>query len=92
MVSPNSAAVWAPSVSLNWLPPAISPYDIETMEPLALPLQWGWADEAELPPAEWWTGGELAWEPPELGLDEGWLLVLDGDPDPGDEWPVFPAD
>lgn len=29
---------------------------------------------------------------PELQLDEDWVLVLDGDPDPGDEWPVYSSD
>jgi hypothetical protein len=29
---------------------------------------------------------------PELQLDEDRVLVLNGDPDPGDEWPVYSAD
>ena len=61
----------------------------QTMEPLAAPPQWGWTDETEAPPPEWWSGVEPAWEAPELQLDEDWVLVLDGDPDPGDEWPVY---
>ncbi len=73
-------------------PPPDPPYDIETMEPLAIPPQWGWTDEAEAPPPEWWIGEEPAWQAPELALDEDWVLVLDGDPDPGDEWPVYSAD
>ena len=68
------------------------PYDIETMEPLATPPQWGWTDEAEASLPEWWIGKEPAWQAPELALDEDWVLVLDGDPDRGDEWPVYPAD
>jgi len=64
----------------------------QTMEPLAIPPQWGWTDEVEAPPPEWWTGEETAWEAQELALDEDWVLVLDGDPDPGDEWPVYSAD
>ena len=42
-------------------PPPDPPYDIETMEPLAAPPKWGWTDEAEAPPAEWWAGEEPAW-------------------------------
>ena len=61
------------------------------MEPLAAPSQWGWTDEAEAPPAEWWTGEEPAWQAAELALDEDRVLVLDGDPGPGDGWPAYPA-
>jgi|GEM_PF-2554320 hypothetical protein len=29
---------------------------------------------------------------PELQLDEGWVLMLDEDPDPRDEWPAYSFD
>ncbi len=32
------------------------PFDIETMEPLDVPPQWGWSDEIEPPPEDWWRG------------------------------------
>ncbi len=37
-------------------------------------------------------GEEPAWQAPELALGEDWVLVLDGDPDPGDKWPVYSSD
>ena len=58
------------------------------MEPLDVPPQWGWTDDIEAPPADWWLGEEPAWEAPELALDEERILVLDADdPFPPDEWP-----
>ena len=70
------------------------PFDIETMEPLDVPPQWGWSDEIEAPPEDWWRGADQAgWQAPELPLDDGQVLVLDGaDPFPADEWPVYRAD
>ena len=73
-------------------PPPAPPFDIDTMEALDVPSQWGWSDEIEAPPADWWLGEEPAWEPPELALDEERILVLDaGDPFPADEGPVHAA-
>jgi len=40
----------------------VPPFDIETMEPLDMPPQWGWSDEVEPPPADWWLGEEPAWD------------------------------
>ncbi|MFT4547261.1 MAG: hypothetical protein ACI8XO_001018 [Verrucomicrobiales bacterium] len=39
--------MWEGIIALQPLPDP--PYDIETMEPLAIPPQWGWTDEAEAP-------------------------------------------
>jgi len=34
-----------------------------------------------------------AWQAPELPLDDGQVLVIDGnDPFPADDWPVYRAD
>jgi hypothetical protein len=75
-------------------PPPRPPFDIETMEPLDVPPQWGWSDEIEPPPEDWWRGaGDCEWQAPELPLDDGQVLVLDAeDPFPADEWPVYRAD
>jgi len=74
-------------------PPPRPPFDIETMEPLDMPSQWGWSDEIEPPPEDWWRGEEAAWQAPELPLDDGRVLVLDADdPYPADEWPVYRVD
>ena len=64
------------------------------MEPLDVPPQWGWSDEIEPPPEDWWHGeNDAEWQVPELPLDEGRTLVLDADdPFPTDKWPVFRAD
>ena len=64
------------------------------MEPLDVPPQWGWSDEIEPPPEDWWRGaGDCEWQAPELPLDDGQVLVLDAeDPFPADEWPVYRAD
>ena len=73
-------------------PPPTPPFDIETLEPLGVPPQWGWSDEIEAPPVDWWTGPEPIWEAPELALDEERILVLDADdPVAADEWPVYTA-
>ena len=73
------------------LPPPPAPrFDIETLEPLDVPRQWGWSDEIEAPPVDWWSGEESAWKAPELALDEERILILDADdPVPADEWPVY---
>ena len=66
------------------------PFDIETLEPLDVPPQWGWSDETDPPPADWWCGEEAVWEAPELDFGDGRVLVLDvGDPFPVDDLPVF---
>jgi len=39
--------------------------------------QWGWSDDIELPPSEWWDSGEEVWEAPDLALDDGTVHVLD---------------
>ena len=84
--------LWEGILSLP--PPPSPPFDIETMEPLDVPPQWGWSDEIEAPPEDWWRGADQAgWQAPELPLDDGQVLVLDGaDPFPADEWPVYRAD
>jgi hypothetical protein len=78
---------------LEPLPPR-PPFHIETLEPFDLPPRWGWSDEIEPPPEEWWRGGEeTGWQAPELPLDDGQVLVLNADSRfPADEWPVFRAD
>ena len=74
-------------------PPPCPPFDIETMEPLDIPQQWGWSDEIEPPPEDWWRGEVAAWQAPELPLDDGQVLVIDADdPFPADDWPVYRAD
>jgi hypothetical protein len=71
-------------------PPPRPPFDIETLEPLDVPPQWGWSDETDPPPADWWCGEEAVWEAPELDFGDGRVLVLDvGDPFPVDDLPVF---
>lgn len=61
-------------------PPPQPPFDIETMEPLDMPSQWGWSDEIDPPPEDWWRGEENDdWHAPELPLDDGCVLVLDAD-------------
>ena len=61
-------------------------------EPLDGSPQWGWSDEIEAPPADWWLGEEHAWEAPELALDEERILLLDADePFSADEWPGYAA-
>lgn len=73
------------------LPPSPRPpFDIETLEPLDVPPQWGWSDEIGPPPEDWWIGEETMWEAPELDFGDGRVLVLDaGDPFPVDDLPVF---
>jgi len=74
-------------------PPPRPPFDIETMEPLDVPPHWGWSDEIEPPPEDWWRGDDLEWQAPELPLDDGQVLVLDAEvPFPADEWPVYRTD
>ena len=75
-------------------PPPEPPYDIDTIEPLDAPPVTLWAGESKSPPAIWWECGapvkpETAH--PELALDDGNVLVLDGDPGPEDDWSVYPA-
>jgi len=75
-------------------PPPDPPYDVETIEPLDVPPVSVWAGETELPPDIWWECGAPVRpepKPPELELEDGRVLVLDGDPGPGEQWPVFSA-
>jgi hypothetical protein len=75
-------------------PPPDRPYDIETIEPLDIPPVSVWAGENKLPPAIWWECGAPERPDshhPELKLDDGCVLVLDGDPGPAEEWPVYSA-
>jgi hypothetical protein len=37
------------------------PNEIENIEPLDVPPQWGWGDEIEPPPEDWRPGEEAAW-------------------------------
>jgi hypothetical protein len=75
-------------------PPPQPPFDIETLEPLDLPPQWGWSDDFEAPPADWWHGeNDAEWQAPELDLGDGRVLVLDGtNPFPVDDCPVYSGD
>ena len=68
--------------------------DESNLEPLDVPPQWGWSDEIESPPEDWWRGlGDSEWQAPELPLDDGQVLVLDADdPFPADDWPVYRTD
>jgi hypothetical protein len=73
-------------------PPPDPPYDLETMEPLDVPPVSFWAGETEPPPPIWWEcGAPVRPEPPhpELRLDEQRILVLDGDPGPDENLPVY---
>ena len=82
--------LWEGVISLP--PPPDPPYDVETLEPLEVPPVWVWAGEIEPPPDIWWQCGAPARpEPrhPELDLGDGRVLVLDGDPGPTDDMPVF---
>ena len=73
-------------------PPPNPPFDIDTMEPLDVPTQWGWRDEIEAPAEIWWSGEEPAWAAPELDFGDGRVLVLDAsDPFPADDLPVYAA-
>ena len=66
----------------------------QTLEPLDAPPVWVWAGEVAPPPDIWWECGAPAKpEPrhPELDLGDGLVLVLDGDPGPMDDLPVFHA-
>ncbi|MFT5471037.1 MAG: hypothetical protein ACI8UO_006170 [Verrucomicrobiales bacterium] len=76
-------------------PPPEPPYDIESIEsiePLDFPPVTLWNGDVEAPPPIWWDcGGPVRPEPwhPELQLDEERVLVLDGDPGPADDWPIY---
>ena len=69
--------LWEGIISLP--PPPDPPYDIETMEPLDVPIHWSWSDQTDPPPEDWWQDTPGEWEAPELPLDDGYTLVLDGD-------------
>lgn len=72
-------------------PPPPPPFDIETMEPLDLPPQWGWSDDIEPPPPDWWLGATPdPWKEPVFDFGDGCALILDAaDPFPPDDVPVF---
>ena len=67
----------------------------QTMEPEALPLGWEirWPTPPEEhlpPPDEWWHQNDSEeWRNPELPLEDGKILVLDAEPLPPEEFPVF---
>jgi hypothetical protein len=67
--------LWEGIISLP--PPPDPPFDIETMEPLNVPIHW--SDQTDPPPEDWWQDTPGEWEAPELPLDDGYTLVLDGD-------------
>ena len=48
-------------------------------EPLNVPIHWSWSDQTDPPPEDWWQDTPGEWEAPELPLDDGYTLVLDGD-------------
>jgi len=64
-------------------PPPEPPYDIETMEPIRVPVLWCWAEEQDSPTLD---ASHVPWQAPELPLDDERILVLDGDPIPPDEF------
>ena len=71
-------------------PPPQPPFDIESMEPLDLPPQWGWSGDFEAPPINWWIDESPTWEAPELDFGDGRVLVLDAtEPLPVDDCPVY---
>ena len=66
--------------------------DESNMEPLDLPPQWGWSDDIEPPPPDWWLGDtpDPAWQEPEFEFQDDRTLTVDvADPFPPDEVPVF---
>jgi hypothetical protein len=75
--------LWEGIISLP--PPPDPPFNVETMEPLDVPPGWHWREEMG-PLAE---NLEERWEAPELPLDDGRILMLDADPLPPEEVPVF---
>jgi hypothetical protein len=80
--------LWEGIISLP--PPPEPPFDIETLEPLNVPIHWSWSDQTDTPPENWWQDTPGEWEAPELPLDDGYTLVLDGD-DPHElsDFPTF---
>lgn len=68
--------LWEGLISLP--PPPAPPFDIETMEPLDIPVHCSWSAQIDPPPDDWWQDPP-AWEAPELALDDAYTLVLDGD-------------
>jgi len=46
--------LWEGIIIIALPPPPRPPFDIESMEPLDLPPQWGWSDDFEAPPIDWW--------------------------------------
>ncbi len=60
------------------------------MEPEALPLGWEIPEQHLPPPDEWWHQHDSeAWRNPELPLEDGKVLILDAEPLPPEEFPVF---
>ena len=80
--------MWEGIISLP--PPPDLPFNIETMEPETLPLGWEIPEEHLPPPDEWWHQHDSEeWRNPELPLEDGKILVLDAEPLPPEEFPVF---
>ena len=62
----------------------------QTLEPLNVPLHWSWSDQTDPPPEDWWQDTPGEWEAPELPLDDGYTLVLDGgEPHELADFPTF---
>ena len=80
--------MWEGIISLP--PPPDPSFDIETMEPEVLPRGWEIPEEHLPPPDEWWhQHNSEEWRNPELPLEDGKILVLDAEPLPPGEFPVF---
>ncbi|MGY8644446.1 MAG: hypothetical protein ACKVJU_25545, partial [Verrucomicrobiales bacterium] len=80
--------MWEGIISLP--PPPDPPFDIETLEPEGLPPGWKIPEEQLPPPDEWWHQNDSEkWRNPELPLEDGKILVLDAEPLPPEEFPVF---
>jgi len=81
--------LWEGIISLP--PPPDPPFDIETLEPLDVPIHWSWSDQTDPPPEDWWKDN-AEWQAPELPLDDGCTLVLDAaDPMAPEDVPIFLA-
>ena len=66
-------------------PPPDPPYDIETLEPIRVPAL---VRRAHAQESESLDSSHLAWQAPELPLDDERIPVLAGDPLPPDGFPV----
>ena len=85
--------MWEGVISLP--PPPDPPFNIETMEPETVPpgwkTRWPPLPEEHLPPPDEWLhqNDSEAWRNPEFPLEDGKVLVLDAEPLPAEEFPVF---